>query len=131
MPHSALPFRIQPCQADQGETSLIVDSKGFVVASIPSAVWNEETLLAHPLDRGNAALILQAVNCFYPLKAALKKLHDLVALERRTSYASDPDIRWEYRESINAALDDANQLLQDLVTWQDEDWLGKSKRIGE
>ncbi|CAN7620855.1 hypothetical protein LJR289_004601 [Pseudoduganella sp. LjRoot289] len=123
--HSSLPFRIQPCQADHGETTLIVDSKNVVVASIPSAVWNEKARLVFPQDLGNAALILQAVNSFYPLKAALKNLHDLVVLERRITYDGDPDMRQEYAENVGAALDGANQLLQDLVAWQDEDWFGK------
>lgn len=119
--HSTLPFRIQPCQADHGLTTLIVDATGFVVASIPSAVWNENARWMFPQDRGNAGLMLQAVNSFYPLKAVLKKLHDLVAQERRLTYDGDPDLRQEYAEGVAAALDDAKHLLQDLVAWQDED----------
>lgn len=124
--HSALPFQIQPCQADHGQSTLIVDSKNFVVASIPSAVWNERARLIFPQDRGNIALILQAVNSFYQMKAALKKLHDLVLLERGITYDSDPDMRQEYAENVGAALDGANQLLQNLVAWQDDDWFSKA-----
>jgi hypothetical protein len=123
--HSSLPFHIQPCQADHGQSTLIVASHDFVVASIPSEVWNEKARLVFPQDRGNAALILQAVNSFYPLKAALKNLHDLLVLERRLTHDGDPDLRYEYAENVGAALDGARQLLQDLVAWQDEDWLSK------
>lgn len=119
--HSSLPFQIQACQADHGKTTLIVDSNGFVVAHIPSAVWKENAVLAHPHDRGNAALILQAVNSFYPMKAALKQLRDLLVLERRMTSECDPDLRWEYTEHVGAALDHAGQLLANLEAWQEVD----------
>jgi hypothetical protein len=125
LPHSPLPFKIQPCQADQGQTTFIVDSKDFVVAHISSAIWNERACLKFPQDRGNAALILQAVNSFYPMKAALQQLHDLVVLERRIVYDSDPGVRQAHTENVGAALAGANQLLKDLVAWQDYDWFGE------
>ena len=57
-----LPLRLQPCQDDHGDSTVIVDAKGFVVAVINSAVWNPDAVLENPQDRAYAALILQAVN---------------------------------------------------------------------
>lgn len=119
-PHAILPFSIQPCMADHGDTSVIVDAQGFVVAKIASPAWNDEALLKYPQDRANAALILHAVNSLYPMKAALKALYELVLLERRATSELNPDIRWQYLEQVNATLDEAARLLQTSSAWEDE-----------
>jgi hypothetical protein len=116
--HSALPFRIQACVVDHGKTTVIVDSEGFVVAKVPSAVWRKKAVLAYPQDRGNAALILQAVNTFYPMKAALLRLRKLIILERLSVRQNNPDARWEYAEESAAALDEASRLLSSAIKWQ-------------
>ena len=120
LPHSTLPFQIQACVADHGKTTVIMDSKGFVVAKVPSAAWKKKATLTYPQDRGNAALILQAVNSFYPMKAALRRLHDLILLERLSIHDRNPDARWEYVEESGAALDEASRLLSDAIRWQDD-----------
>lgn len=119
LPHSVLPFRIQPCVADHGKTTVIVDSRGFVVAKVPSAAWKKKTILTYPQDRGNAALILQAVNTFYPMKAALLRLRDLIILDRISIHESNPDVRWEYAEELAAALEEASTLLSCAIKWQE------------
>jgi len=124
LPHSALPFEIQPCMADHGETTLIVDSKGFVVGTIASAVWDERAVLKYPQDRGNASLILTAINSFYPMLAVLTELHDFVVLTRRAS-ASELDVRVERTKNIESTLDEAARLLSDLAPWQGQTPLGK------
>lgn len=117
--HSVLPFRIQPCRADHGKTTVIVDSEGFVVAKIPSKAWKKNAILTYPQDRGNAALILQAINTFYPMKAALLRLCDLIMLERLSIRENNPDARWEYAEEVAAALDEASRLISCAINWQE------------
>lgn len=118
--HSVLPFRIQPCAADHGRTTVIVDAEGFVVAKVPSAAWKKKADLTYPQDRGNAALILQAVNTFYPMKAALLRLRNLIVLERLSIYESNPDARWVYAEESASALQEASRLLSCAIKWQEE-----------
>ena len=124
LPHSALPFEIQPCLADHGETTLIVDSKGFVVGTIASAVWDERAVLKYPQDRGNASLILTATNSFYSMLRVLTELHDFVVLTRRAS-ASGLNVCLGRTENIEATLDEAARLLSDLAPWQDQARLGQ------
>ena len=114
-PHSTLPFRIQPCVADHGKSTVIVDERGFVVATIPSAAWKANADLKYPHDRGNAALILCAVNSFYPMKAALKNLYDVLILQQRISQDGDPDLQREFAEQVRTVLNEADQLLRELT----------------
>ena len=118
--HSVLPFRIQPCVADHGKTTVIVDAEGFVVARVPSKAWKKKATLAYPQDRGNAALIVQAINTFYPMKAALLRLRDLIILERLSVHENNPDARWEYAEELVDALDEASRLLSCAINWQED-----------
>lgn len=59
---SPLPWRLEPCQLDQGETTLIVAANGFTVARINSPAWDHRATLMYPHDRCNAELIVSACN---------------------------------------------------------------------
>lgn len=107
IPHCALPLRLEPCQDDHGESTVLMCADDYQVAVIPSALWDPAAPLTHPGDRENAKLILAAVNSFYPARDALKELLDMVSLQRRAAQLRDPDLLWQYNEGIDAAIERA------------------------
>lgn len=59
---SPTPWTAHACQADQGETTVIVDALGYVVATINSPAWDDNATLEYPQDRANMKLIVTACN---------------------------------------------------------------------
>ncbi len=75
---SPLPWAVQPCAQDHGQSTVIVDAKGFVLARIPnSAAWDDEATLRHPEDRDNA----RAMAAAGPTRAALEAAEHWLAEE--------------------------------------------------
>lgn len=70
----ALPLSIQPCADDHGETTLIVDAKGFSLAAITSAAWDPDAALEYPQDRAYANLIVGLCNALPEVKSALRNM---------------------------------------------------------
>jgi len=70
----SLPWSIQPCQEDHGESTVVVDQRGYVISCVPSAAWNEKaTDVVSQRDRANLNFMITVCNMHTGLDVQIQR----------------------------------------------------------